>query len=168
MIDQTIDEREIASIHESAHAVVAHIFNRPTRRLLIRPNGSGLATTQALDPRARRKFSPDEWDGLVLEEVMVCMAGPVAERLYSGKADRAPAAVDCAGADDWLGMVGIVDDELFEDALLSDVEETLMENWPAVEAIAERLLRDGSMTGDDVAEICRRLHVAHVPDHGKW
>jgi hypothetical protein len=157
-------EPELTAHHEAAHAVAAFIFRRSPQRAWIGRDGVGGITTMTLRRAARGSMPEERWRELAFEEAQICIAGPIAEHIQTGEVDARACRNDFHGVEAWLRDLGFAD-PLARQTLILTTKSLLSEKrtWAAVRTIAARLLRDGSLGGDELTEIC---HAMKVPrDH---
>ncbi len=163
--NQTAEERDVCAHHEAGHAVLAYRYHRAILRVSINQDGAGLARAMALKANTRDSFGLSLWRRLVWEECQICAAGEVCEMIFSGQADVDACRVDREHVHQWLQELSTVDDatrqQLYTATKLALTEPC---TWRAVRAVAERLLDRGAVDGRELADICRSLHVARVPE----
>lgn len=174
------DEKRNVAYHEAGHAVAQYLL-KPHERVwkvtIIRRGGAlGLAATKPTHERYNRS------DSEILAEIQVCLAARAVEEEFlrkklNGVTSDLQQATLLAGA--YLGMVGM-GDELFSwlasgsrdealRALRPKINELLMEQMlhvkklvrehgEFVHAIAEELLKQGDLTGEEIEQIHVRLY----------
>jgi len=179
------DEKRNVAYHEAGHAV-AQFLLKPLDRVwkvtIIRRGGAlGLAATKPMQERYNHS------DSEMLAEIQVCLAARAVEEEFLGKklngvTSDLQQATDIAGA--YLGMVGM-GDELFSwlsfgtraealKALRPKINELLKEQMARVKvlvrehadfvhAIAEELLLQGDLTGEEIEQIYVRLYGQNRP-----
>ncbi|KAB2330739.1 AAA family ATPase [Cytobacillus depressus] len=173
------DEKRNVAYHEAGHAVAQYLL-KPHERVwkvtIIRRGGAlGLAATKPRHERYNRS------DSEILAEIQVCLAARAVEEEFLGKklngvtSDLKHATL-LAGA--YLGAVGMGDDlfsflavgnqiealkslrskinELLKDEM-NKVKKLVLENAGFVHAIAEELLKQGDLTGEEIDQIYNRL-----------
>jgi ATP-dependent Zn protease len=130
--------------HEAGHAVVALAYDRPVHRVSVLPNQfyAGLCEFQ----KGKARGSVD----VVEREILISLAGMVAEARHTGKYDRAAAGRDLRQARAWaLQRADERQLERYERRMLAKVESLLNDeqHWAAVERIAAELLKHGRISG---------------------
>lgn len=174
------DEKRNVAYHEAGHAVAQYLLkphDRVWKVTIIRRGGAlGLAATKPTEERYNRS------DSEILAEIQVCLAARAVEEEFLGKklngvtSDLRQATL-LAGA--YLGMVGM-GDELFSwltvgsyadglralrpkiNELLQDqmhqVKKLVNEHKDFVHTIADELLKEGDLTGEQIDQIYVRLY----------
>ncbi|MFD0699065.1 AAA family ATPase [Paenibacillus sp. GCM10027628] len=180
------DEKRNVAYHEAGHAVAQYLL-KPHERvwkvtIIRRGSALGLAATKPTQERYNRS------DKEILAEIQVCLAARAVEEEFLGKklngvTSDLQQATELAGA--YLGMVGM-GDELFSwlalgsraDALKSlrpKINELLKEQMfnvkilvreyaDFVHTIADELLKQGDLTGEEIEQIYVRLYGHSRPD----
>ncbi|MBD0382970.1 AAA family ATPase [Paenibacillus sedimenti] len=180
------DEKRNVAYHEAGHAV-AQFLLKPHERVwkvtIIRRGGAlGLAATKPTQERYNRS------DSEILAEIQVCLAARAVEEEFLGKklngvTSDLQQATDLAGA--YLGMVGMGDElfswlsvgsrdgalralrpkinELLKDQMVN-VKKLVLEYAEFVHAIAEELLKQGDLTGEEIEQIYLRLYGRSRPE----
>ena len=151
---------EINAYHEAGHAFLAVYVGARVREVTIEPEPDDGPERYA-DIHVEwplRRFGPRE---LREKSILVALAGPVAEMLYTGEPYHpgfvAEWAADWKAA--WQEAEALFPDERKRLAYLEQVAAQLYrlldeeEPWAAVAAIADHLLAHERMNGDEVAEI---------------
>lgn len=142
------DVRRLTAYHEAGHAVTAYVLRRAFTRVSIRSDGTTLGRCSFRPPG--EWFRPDERvDGLtrrrIEERIMISLAGPEAEATYSGAYDGEAAQEDVERA--FQHACFVTSDEIEAWAFLDWLRLrtlNLMKRdgfWPAVEGLADTLLR---------------------------
>ncbi|MFD1674614.1 AAA family ATPase [Alicyclobacillus fodiniaquatilis] len=180
------DEKRNIAYHEAGHAVTQYLLkphDRVWKVTIIRRGGAlGLAATKPTHERYNRS------DSEMLAEIQVCLAARAAEEEFLGKklngvTSDLQQATEIAGA--YLGLVGM-GDELFSwlaigsridglkalrpkiNELLKDqmaqVKQLLQEHAEFVHKIANQLLKQGDLTGEEVEQIYVRLYGRNRPE----
>ncbi len=151
---------DINAYHEAGHAFMAVYVGARVRSVTLEPEEDDgperFADIQVEWPL--RRFSPRE---LREKSILVALAGPVAEMLYTGEPYHpgfvAEWAADWQAA--WEEATPLFADERKRLAFLEQVTAELYQlldqeqPWAAVAAIADHLLAHDMMEGDEVAEI---------------
>ena len=150
---------EIIAYHEAGHALVAHLLGAKIQQVTIDPdNDDGPARQGDTQVRWRRSSSEKEFAQNV---VQVCLAGPVAEMIYTG--DPFHPGVVPEWASDWR-EAWIAAEVLFprERQRLQYLERVAIELhhrmnrddvWSALAAIADHLLAHETLEGEDVEDL---------------
>lgn len=180
------DEKRNVAYHEAGHAVAQYLL-KPHERVwkvtIIRRGGAlGLAATKPTHERYNRS------DSEILAHIQVCLAARAVEEEFLGKklngvTSDLRQATEMAGA--YLGMVGMGDElfswlaigsrpdalkalrpkinELLHDQMLQ-VKKLVRDHADFVNAIAEELLKQGDLTGEEIEQIYVRLYGHRRPD----
>jgi ATP-dependent Zn protease len=165
MLSETI----LTAFHEAGHAFAAVEMGLGACIKQVRIEGRGVRARYGMmeyfhrrHRPARFDFSRPEWANL---ELVVCMAGPMAEAFRrSGienvelNSDWDQDSADFHGMRNYAEIVGSAIDKGRDDVLLEAAHfthELLRDGWATVEAIAAALL-EGDLTGFEVADICSR------------
>jgi hypothetical protein len=147
-------ERYVTAIHEaghvwgywSGHLTVVHVTVIPRPRAY-------RGMVEVLPRRVR-------WN------VAACAAaaGPVAQAIHSmlasdpadgiGWVDHMASATIAGGAEDVEAAFGALDDSA--DPFLAFIRDQLLRDWPAVTALAVKLVREGTVAGQDAFEVLSR------------
>ena len=134
----------VTAYHEAGHAVVALALGRPIHRVSVLPNQELLGKCEFRKGMSR---PADDW---VETEILIALAGMVAEARYTGTYDRLAAARDLSYARK-LSLQRATERQLerFEKRMRSKVEHILAGEalWRAVEAVAEQLVCLGAISG---------------------
>jgi cell division protease FtsH len=179
------DEKRNVAYHEAGHAV-AQFLLKPYERvwkvtIIRRGDALGLAATKPTHERYNRS------DSEMLAEIQVCLAARAVEEEFLGKklngvTSDLEQATKIAGA--YLGAVGM-GDELFSwlsvgsqadglkalrseiNKLLKDemtkVKKLVLDHSEFVHAIAEELLKQGDLTGEDIEKLYEGLYGDRKP-----
>ncbi len=180
------DEKRNVAYHEAGHAVAQYLLqphDRVWKVTIIRRGGAlGLAATKPTKERYNRS------DSEILAGIQVCLAARAVEEEFLGKklngvtSDLRQATL-LAGA--YLGMVGMGDElfswlsigsqsealkalrpkinELLQDQMLQ-VKKLVKEHDDFVHAIAEELLKQGDLTGEQIDQIYVGLYGQSRPE----
>jgi hypothetical protein len=151
---------ELTAYHEAGHALVAHLLGGKVRQVTIEPdNDDGPDRTGDTEVLWRRsRLSEKEFANLA---VQVCLAGPVAEMIYSGNPYHPGLVAEWAGdwRDAWLAAAPLHVDERKRLKYLEDVSIQLYHRlkddslWAALAALADHLLAHETLDAEQVAEI---------------
>lgn len=174
------DEKRNVAYHEAGHAVAQYLLKLHERvwkvTIIRRGNALGLAATKPTQERYNRS------DSEILAEIQVCLAARAVEEEFLGKklngvTSDLQQATQLAGT--YLGIVGMGDElfswlasgsrpealkalrpkinELLKDQMLQ-IKQLVFEHADFVHAIAEDLLKQGDLTGDEIEQIYMRLY----------
>jgi len=138
-------EYDIATAyHEAGHAVVALAHDRPVHRVSVLPNQLHLGVCEFR--KGVQRGSVD----FVEQEILISLAGMVAEARHTGKYDRAAAGRDLRHVRT-LALQRATEKQLdrYERRMLAKVENLLNDEatWAAVENIAAELMKHGQISG---------------------
>jgi hypothetical protein len=145
---QSDDARSVTAHHEAGHAVAAYVLGRAFTRVSIRPDGETLGRCSFRPPGDW--FRPDERiDGLtrrrIEERIMISLAGPEAEALYSGRYDGDAAQEDVERAFQHACFVTTGESEAWAYLEWLRLRTLNLMNrdgfWASVEELARELLR---------------------------
>ncbi len=147
-----------SAYHEAGHALAAYRYGRPVLKIEIDGEGSGATRCLGLKPDARRMFRRRVWRELVQQEILIALAGPLAEEIKYGK-NAESAKIDWQHAHRWLAELDM------QNALATfatQTRELLTEpaTWNAVRTVARRLIQGRKITGPEVEAICRAQGVS--------
>ncbi|WP_010585729.1 M50 family metallopeptidase [Schlesneria paludicola] len=150
---------ELIAYHEAGHALIAHLLGGKVKQVTIDPdNDDGPARQGDTQIRWRRPASEKEFAQNV---VQVCLAGPVAEMIYSGDPYH-PGVVPEWAADwreAWSASAILFPNERQRLKYLEQVSVELYRRmqkdalWAALAALADHLLAHETLEGEDVEEI---------------
>lgn len=160
--------REAVAYHEAGHAVAAHALGLRVRGVHVFPDGSGrcdlgdppgaslfrVPSTQVVSRTSRQRDNPILRDRRNLERtVTITLAGPAAELAHTGHFDLAHARLDLEAAERAARAhkrhnPGEV--EAFLAAMWSTTCRLVERHWPRVEAVAQRLIAEGSVDGPEI------------------
>jgi hypothetical protein len=160
-----MDETKLAAIHEAAHCAAAYHFGQPIRRVEIRADGSGSVFCDELKASAKHQFAAPRYRALAWQECIICYAGACGELMLTHTAPDLDAwKIDASRIRHWLAELQ-TDQVTAAPPLIRATRAMLKEprTAAAVRAIAARLLERGSLSGDEVHELCRSLRVARNP-----
>lgn len=144
--------REVTAYHEAGHAIVAYLLGRPFTRVSIRADDSTLGRCSFRAPGAW--FRPDlRIDGptrrRLEERVMISLAGPEMEAIFTGRYDQDAAQEDIDRALDHACFMS--DDPLEASAYVEWLRLRTVnllkrpECRPSVEALVTELLEHGEV-----------------------
>jgi len=132
------NERERTAHHEAGHAVAAIELDHIVEFATIIPKGNRLGTVH-------HYFADDP-----AKNVIFSLAGPIAERKFTGKACQGNEGDEEAIAKA-LGML-----ERPRRYYRQKATQLVAGNWPAIVAVAEELLRVGTMNHQQLASVMSR------------
>ena len=135
---------EATAYHEAGHAVVALWLDRPVHKVSVLPNQDYLGQCRF----AKGVFRPGEdW---VEREILISLAGMVAEARHTGRYCRDGAARDLRYARK-LALQRATERQLdrYERRMVAKVENLLADDdlWRAIELIAAELMAHGTISG---------------------
>jgi hypothetical protein len=128
-----------------------------------------------VSPYLRPTFWPDHDPDLrkVVGEIGVRLAGPIAEKMFTGRTNHHGASADHRAASELANFVSIDygEDEGAHGNLLIRwiaplVKARLRVHWYAVEALAEALLERKTLTGKAAREVIRAATLKRMPGAG--
>ena len=135
---------EATAYHEAGHAVVAMALGRPVQRVSVLPRQEFLGVCHF----GKGVFRPSkDW---LEQEVLMSLAGMVAEARRTGEYDRAAAGRDLMYVRRLaVQRAGERQADRLERRLVAKVENLLADegHWRAVELIVAELMRCGSISG---------------------
>jgi hypothetical protein len=117
----------------------------------VRADGSGSARVAGVLTSHQDLIKRGEYQDFrssVLDKLMVCLAGPEAERVKFGDAD---ARGDMRQIERLCARYYVSTDEV--ERLRPQVHALLLRHWDKVEAVATALLERGTLSGEDIAGI---------------
>ena len=94
--------------HEAGHAIAAFHYRRPIRLVTADVEGTGATRCLELKADARSMFRGRVWRQLVQQEIVICLAGPIAEEIEHGDAESAE--IDLQMARKWLAELMMQED----------------------------------------------------------
>jgi len=138
-------KQSATAFHEAGHAVTALALGRPVQQVSIIAKQNRLGQIKM----KKGRFRPTkDW---LEDEILILLAGPVAEALHTGTYDWAGAAQDLRDARRLsISRAGSERKaEKLEQRLLSKTEHLLSDDghWAAVEMVAAELLRVEKISG---------------------
>lgn len=151
---------ELTAYHEAGHALMAHLLGGKVRQVTIEPDDDDgpvrYGDTQVL--WRRKGISEKEFASTA---VQVCLAGPVAEMIYSGEPYHPGFVAEWAAdwRDAWEAAAPLHADERNRLRYLEDVSIQLYhrlkedELWAALASLADNLLAHETLEAEQVEEI---------------
>jgi hypothetical protein len=174
------DPKTLTAYHEAGHAVVDCLLGLPLEELSVVPNEESKGRVSSSLFKDFYKFleDVDADEDEVLEVYLVSLLSGIktVEILTGEETHPDNPNADLSLVDSDYDQVGRVISSLagptaesqaavYEEAC-SQAESFLQENWPAVEAVAEALLKHKTLTGSECAEIVARTVSSKVPPRG--
>jgi hypothetical protein len=144
---QPISDSKLAATayHEAGHAVIALALGRAIDRVTVVPNQRFLGSCQLQKGRVK---PTKDW---LEDEILILLAGIVAESRFSGKYNPSGAAQDLTNTRrlSLMRAGGESQAVRLERRLLNKTEHLVDEtaNWLAIEAIAQQLLINHAISG---------------------
>jgi hypothetical protein len=144
-------------------------MGRPIRLVTIVPDRRRKMLGRCEQARWPRWFPPESWKdsrtrNFIEGQVLIDLAGPIAEARYKGSKRRLGAHGDRGNALALLGWLSGSQKECAAYAawLYARTENLLAQGyvWRMVEAVAAELLRKGTLSGEQLRECCRRSFAA--------
>lgn len=130
--------------HEAGHAVMALLMGRTIHKVTAVANQLRLGQVEFKKGAAKNS---DDW---IEAEMMIALAGPLAEARFTGVFNEPGARRDLRSVRKYsLDRVGERQAERYERRIISKTEYHLAESgiWKAVEMIAQELLAKGQISG---------------------
>ena len=151
---------ELIAYHEAGHALVAHLLGGVVRQVTIEPDNDDGPAREGDTQVLWRRSGVSEKE-FAVTAVKVCLAGPVAEMIYSGDPIHPGMVAEWAGdwRDAWSAAAPLHADERKRLTYLEDVSIQLYhrlqdENvWAALASLADNLLAHETLEAEQVAEI---------------
>lgn len=150
---------ELIAYHEAGHALVAHLLGGRVKQVTIDPDhDDGPARTGDTQVRWRRVTDERQFAQNV---VQVCLAGPVAEMIYSGDPYHPGVIPEWAAdwRDAWIAAQPLFPDERQRLRYLEEVSIALYHRlrrddvWNALAAIADHLLAYDTLEAAEFREL---------------
>ena len=130
--------------HEAGHAVMALAMGRSIQKVSAVPNSLRLGVVEFKKGTAKQA---DDW---IEAEILIALAGPLAEAAFTGAFDEHGAARDLRAVRKFAeDRVGDRQAERYERRMLAKAEYLMGDDatWNAVEAIAKELMEKGTISG---------------------
>jgi hypothetical protein len=145
------------AVHEAAHALAAHVLHVPIRSVSIRPKESHLGVSRFA---ATGEEPP-------IDCAIVFAAGRMAERMYSGRAERTNwFDVDDPDVTSAVWFLDRTADPLAARQLVELRTRSLLSTrWPALTALADELDRRVMLLGPQVEKLLRGVRRAGDKPH---
>ncbi len=138
-------EREQVAYHEAGHFVASYMLTPSSYRATVSIRPSREEGTEG------HCFSEGPWcEEQYLAEPVIYFAGFAAERRYNPNADPRGSGLDGEKAREILELLG---DVALEDEYRAKADTLIADHWAEVEALAEELLRQETITAPGEAEI---------------
>lgn len=166
--------RRSVAVHEAGHALVACAVGAPIARVSVEPDRMGEGFEGYCNTLIPKGFDPcrRSSEEILRRELVVAVAGPIAEKLGTGRCDRVAAAADTentfrnavrlVGGD----LAGPVSDSSWTPAVewvrrAQDLAESILrKGWRALEALVAALLERGALDGEQVRRVVRGWRAA--------
>ena len=151
---------EIIAYHEAGHALMAVLLGGEVRLVTIEPDNDDGPDRQG-DTEVLWRRVPEGDKEFAKKAVQVCLAGPVAEMIYSGEPYHPGFVAEWAAdwREAWEAAIPLHADERKRLKYLEDVSIRLYHRlkeedlWSALASLADHLLAHESLEGDQVQEI---------------
>lgn len=130
--------------HEAGHAVMAILLGRSIHKVSAVPNSLRLGQVEFKKGAAKQS---DDW---IETEILIALAGPVAEAKFTGVFDEHSAGRDLRAVRKFAeDRVGDRQAEHYERRMIAKTEYLLADEatWKAVDTIAGELLAKGTLSG---------------------
>ena len=130
--------------HEAGHAVMALAMGRSIQKVSAVPNSLRLGVVEF------KKGSAKQADDWIEAEILIALAGPLAEAMFTGIFDPNGAGRDLRAVRKYAAdRVGDRQAERYERRMLAKAEYLMRDDatWNAVEAIAKELMEKGTISG---------------------
>jgi hypothetical protein len=152
----------LIAYHEAGHAVFVLRYRRRLKQVSIDPNehsrgrviaNSGIGSIEGyITPRRQRII--EEWVKILLAgHIAQHLHAPNSKYIYDGRVDR-------AHADELLGQISDSNEEATARFNLLRIQTIQIVKrpsvWAQITAVAEALLRQPTLSGDEVRDICQR------------
>ena len=139
--------------HEAGHAVAALAQDRPVHRVSVLPNQEHLGKCEFR--KGVQRGSVD----FIEQEILISLAGMVAEARHTGRYDRGGAGRDLRHLRT-LALQRATEKQLdrYERRMLAKVENLMNDDaiWAAVESIAAELMKHGQISGRAALHLYKR------------
>jgi hypothetical protein len=151
---------ELIAYHEAGHALMAHLLGGEVRTVTIEPDNDDGPERQGDTQVVWRRSRMSEKE-FAQTTVQVCLAGPVAEMIYSGDPYHPGLVAEWAAdwREAWEAAVPLHADERKRLKYLEDVSIQLYHRlkeddlWAALASLADNLLAHETMEAEQVEEI---------------
>ncbi|MBI1823533.1 MAG: hypothetical protein HY200_10120 [Nitrospirae bacterium] len=151
-------DRKRLAYHEAGHAVLSHHFNQIALKITIEPEGNFLGFHQGKSledfPDLNAIEDPDEyekWTKLYEEEILICLAGPEAEGLFTGEFDLTAQGEDYDKASSLALRLGLDNYDSYLDQLGDWLESGNIKR--NIKIIARGLLDKNTLTGEEIDKL---------------
>ena len=155
--------KKIVAYHEAGHAVVACRLGRRPAAVSVRATGRNLGRvvmrTRALEPDSPRKWCRNE------EVMVIALAGPLAQRRHAPRSDwrqkkhRTSPRPDPGTDFDLVNKLlcrqhdGPTVRTAYDKYVRARTQELVDANWPAIERVAQALLKQESLTRQELLQV---------------
>ncbi|PHS16462.1 MAG: hypothetical protein COA78_03805 [Blastopirellula sp.] len=151
---------EVTAYHESGHALMAVVVGAQVDTLTIEPDYDDLPERSG-DTKVRWELSRFTQRELYEKMILVALAGPVAEMIYSGDPFHPGQLPEWAEdwSEAWTQAAHLISNEAKRMAYLEQTTAQLHQllsrddYWAALAAISDELLAHETIEGEQVAEI---------------
>jgi ATP-dependent Zn protease len=151
---------ELTAYHEAGHALMAHLLGGKVRLVTIEPDNDDGPVRYGDTLVLWRRAGIGEKEFATMA-VQVCLAGPVAEMIYSGEPYHPGFVAEWAAdwRDAWEAAVPLHADERKRLKYLEDVSIQLYHRlkedglWAALASLADNLLAHDTLESEQVEEI---------------
>lgn len=158
-----MEDSRATAYHEAGHAVAAFILGHDLGPVILEEREISLGVTATpppnwvIDNEGYLNTDRPEIRKYLADTVVIGFAGWWAVKLGTGIEDNKGAQHDFDEATRYVQYLASWDGELQEywDECDARCEMLMQENWAAVEAVAEELLRKGSLSAEEVGSLVR-------------
>jgi hypothetical protein len=156
-----VEDKHLTALRKAAHAVVAHALELPIKQVSLGESKDDFGESDgSLDIKDLRK--PDKLEN-VAKFIMMSLAEVTAERIMQRGAPD-DLFVSISQKPDWqkcrdvLTSLGFKNsDKVLKDATVKFLVPMLLQAWPAIQAIAETLLKEKTISATKVARILKSI-----------
>ncbi len=146
--------------HEAGHAVLQHALALGCKGVTIELEGLSTDFSETDDDVAALRSMAE--DAFSIRHAETCYAGALATRRWNPLRDdwQDGAVSDYRTARAWINNATLGDEQssIHLEAYTQRRAEILVEHhWPEIDALAQWLLESGTLTGDDVRRLVKRL-----------
>jgi hypothetical protein len=172
LITKRLSRRERTAYHETGHTIASLFLELPLRSTSIVAKEDYLGVTicrrltkQLVQAAEIRDLTPAQRDRSE-REVVVSLAGVIAEKMACGRWKTSGAREDVRSADDFLGALSGSDDErtAYFTLLAIRTRDLLRRRWPYVEAVSKALLSKNTLAINEIWRVVATVSEALVPE----